>query len=178
MLLEFYWTTFVNYWGTVYNEYQTYTRMMISIQWSPDLKVTVSHVEVSGLIKTTRFYMRILLETSEHMNFGGIAFWFPNQWIHGLQKCCLRRCNNLVTGCYVILDQDNKIIDHIGNGLLNNTEKWLLTPIYDLAEEVLAPQEVLGGAVPPPVPELELTLQDGLVGSLADCYEYPRVLTG
>lgn len=53
----------------------------------------------------------------------------------------------------------------------------VLTAVYYLPEEILPPEEVPRGAVPPSVPELVLALVDGLVGTLDDCHDDTRVLS-
>lgn len=51
-----------------------------------------------------------------------------------------------------------------------------LTSLDDLPEQILPPEEVPRGAVPPPVPELVLALVDRHVGTLGDRGEHARVL--
>lgn len=51
-----------------------------------------------------------------------------------------------------------------------------LTSLDDLPEQILPPEEVPRGAVPPPVPELVLALVDRHVGTLGDRGQHARVL--
>lgn len=52
----------------------------------------------------------------------------------------------------------------------------VLTSVDDLPEEVLATQEVPGGAVPAPVPELVLALVDGRLGPLGHGQQHAGVV--
>ena len=57
-----------------------------------------------------------------------------------------------------------------------NVPPRVLTSVDDLPEEVLAPQEVPGGAVPAPVPELVLALVDGRLGPLGHGQQHAGVV--